>query len=274
MNDFKTKRKSKAPRTSRKKKSVKLNIKALIGKTFKFSLYLCLLTAGLLALHFSRSFLMTSPFFVLSNVVVEGNKKISRNELLKRAGIQDDTNIFSLDIDDAGKDIADMPWVKTVSIERELPNKLRITIKEREPLALIKLDDLFYVDAESNVFAKADSETGWDFPVVVGLNKKSLLKGSKDTFRKLDSGLQFLKSLKDREGIFSWASISEIIVDEKGGLTLYTIGSGIPVYLGKKGFEKRLVRAEKTLTDLQRRGIKARSIDADFIDKVLVKKLI
>lgn len=274
MKDFCTKRKRKAPRASRKKKAARLNIKALIGKTFKFSLYLCLLTAGLLALHFSRSFLMTSPFFVLSNVVVEGNKKISKNELLKRAAIEDDTNIFSLDIDDAGKDIADMPWVKTVLIEREFPNKLRITIKEREPLALIKLDSLFYVDEESNVFAKADSETGWDFPVVAGLDRKSLLKGSKDTFRKLDKGLAFLKSIKDREGIFSWASISEIIVDKKGGLTLYTIGSGIPVYLGKTSFEKRLVRAERTLTDLQRRGIKARLIDADFIDKVLVKKLI
>ena len=274
MKDFKTKRKSRAPRTSRKKKSAGLNIKGLIGKTFKFSLYLCLLTAGLFALNLGRSFLMTSPFFVLSNVMLEGNKKISKNDLLKRTGIKDDTNIFSLDIDDAGKDIADMPWVKTVAIEREFPNKLRIKIEEREPLALIKLDDLYYVDAESNVFAKADAETGWDFPIVAGINRKSLLKGRRDTFRKLDKGLKFLKSIKDRDGIFSWASISEIIVDKKGGLTLYTIGSGIPVYLGKAGFEKRLVRAEKTLTDLQRRGIKARLIDADFSDKVLVKKLI
>ena len=274
MKDFKTKRKSRAPRASRKKKSVRLNIKALIGKTFKFSLYLCLLSAGLFAIHFSRSFIMTTPFFVLSEVSLEGNKKVSRNELLKKAGIHDDSNIFSLDIEEAGKSIADMPWVKTVSMEREFPNKLKIRIEEREPLALIKLEGLYYVDEESNVFAKADSETGWDFPVVAGLNRKALLKGSKDTFRKLDKGLQFLKSIKDRDGIFSWASISEIIVDKKGGLTLYTIGSGIPVYLGKTGFEKRLVRAEKTLTDLQRRGIKARLIDADFIDKVLVKKLI
>lgn len=274
MKDFSTKRKRKAPRASRKKKAVRLDVRSLIKKGFKLFLFLSLFSASLFAIHFSRSFIMTTPFFVLSDVSLEGNKKVSRNELLKKAGIHDDSNIFSLDIEEAGKGIADMPWVKTVSIEREFPNKLKIRIEEREPLALIKLEGLYYVDEESNVFAKADSETGWDFPVVAGLDKKALLKGRKDTFNRLDKGLAFLKSIKDREGVFSWASVSELIVDKKGGITVYTIGSGIPVYLGKVGFEKRLVRAEKTLTDLQQRGIKARLIDADFNDKVLVKKAI
>ena len=211
---------------------------------------------------------------MLSHVSLEGNKKVSRDELLKKGGIDADSNIFSLNIEEAGKSIGEMPWVKTVSMEREFPDKLKIRIEEREPLALIKLEELYYVDEESNVFAKADSETGFDFPVVAGLEKKDLLKGRKDTFSRLDKGLAFLKSIRDREGAFSWTSVSELIVDKKGGLTVYTIGSGIPVYLGKVGFEKRLVRAEKTLTDLQQRGIKARLIDADFIDKVLVKKAI
>lgn len=274
MKDFGTKIKRKAPRASRKKKALKLDVKAFMKKGFKLSLFLSVFALSLLAIHFSRSFIMTTPFFVLSDIMLEGNKKVSKNELLKKAGIHADSNIFSLNIEDAGKSIGDMPWVKTVSIEREFPDKLRIRIEEREPLALIKLEGLYYVDEESNVFAKADSETGWDFPVVSGLDKKALLKGRKDTFNRLDKGLAFLKSIREREGTFSWASVSELTIDKKGGITVYTIGSGIPVYLGKVEFKKRLVRAEKTLTDLQQRGIKARLIDADFNDKVLVKKAI
>ena len=274
MKDFGEKIKRKAPRASRKKKALKLDLKGLIKKGFKLTLFLSLFSASLLAIHFSRSFIMTTQFFVLSEVLLEGNKKVSRNEILKKGGIHDNSNIFSLDIEKAGKSIGDMPWVKTVSMEREFPNKLKIRIEEREPLALIKFEELYYVDEESNVFAKADSETGFDFPVVAGLDKKALLKGRKDTFNRLDKGLAFLKSIRDREGIFSWSSVSELIVDKKGGITVYTIGSGVPVYLGKVSFEKRLVRAEKTMTDLQQRGIKARLIDADFVDKVLVKKAI
>lgn len=274
MKDYGEKIKKKAPRASRKKKASRLDLKGFIKKGLKVTLFLSLFSASLLAIHFSRSFIMTSQFFVLSHVSLEGNKKVSRKELLKKAGIHSDSNIFSLNIEEAGKSIGEMPWVKTVSMGREFPDKLKIRIEEREPLAMIKFKELYYVDEESNVFAKADSETGFDFPVVAGLEKKDLLKGRKDTFSRLDKGLAFLKSIRDREGAFSWASVSELIVDKKGGITVYTIGSGIPVYLGKVSYEKRLVRAEKTLSDLQKRGIKARLIDADFIDKVLVKKAI
>ncbi|MDT8316766.1 MAG: FtsQ-type POTRA domain-containing protein [bacterium] len=274
MKDFSMKRKRKAPRASRKKKALNLNLKGFLRKGFKLTLLLSLFSASLLAIQFSRSFIMTTQFFKLTHVSLEGNKKVSRNEILKKAGIDDNSNIFSLDIKEAGKSIGDMPWVKTVSMGREFPNKLKIRIEEREPLALIKLEELYYVDEESNIFAKADRETGFDYPVVAGLNKKALLKGSKDTFSKLDKGLAFLKSIRDREGTFSWASVSELVVDKKGGITVYTIGSGIPVYLGNVGFEKKLVRAEKTLTDLKQRGVRARLIDADFADKVLVKKAI
>lgn len=274
MKDFGEKRKRKAPRGSRRRKTPRLDIKLFIRKGLKLMLVLSMVSATLSVIYFSRSFILTTEFFQLSEILVEGNRKISKGALLKKAGIDGDSNIFSLDIEEAGKSIGDMPWVKTVSIEREFPDKLKIRIVERKPLALVKLDELYYVDEESNLFARADSDTGFDFPVVAGLDKKGLLKGREDAFGRLDKGLAFLKALRDREGVFSWASVSELIVDKKGGITVYTVGSGIPVYLGKTGFEKRLVRAEKALADLQQKGIKAKLIDADYNDKVLVKRAI
>ena len=274
MKDFNKSVKRKAPRGSRKRRPLRLDMKKIAGKAIRLTLGAGIAALAFFAFTFCRTYMTSAPFFALSEIVVEGNHKVDREAILKSAGIGEGTNIFSMDMETVGRNMEAMPWVKHVVLERDFPHRLKIRIEERRPLALVNLERLYYVDEESNIFAEADEKTGLDFPVVAGLDRDSLVKGQRDAFKRLDKALDFLKAMRGREGVFSWGSISELIVDKKGAITLYAMGSGIPVYLGKDGYESRLRRAEKTLTDLQQKGIKARLIDADFKDKVVVRKAI
>lgn len=213
----------------------------------------------------------TAPYFGLSSIKVAGNENVPAEEIISYAGIGEGTNIFSFDIREVGRRIEEIPWVREVSMEREFPDSLRINIVERRPVALVNVGGFYYLDDEGYIFAAADGETGWDYPVLTGIDKGRLLEGDAETFALLEKGVLLLNLLSVRESRLSLSAVSELSLDREEGVTLFTVGGGIPIHLGSDGFEKKLVMAEKVLSDLGRKGIRPVRVEADFEDRVLVK---
>jgi len=271
MKDFNEKKKRKAAKGERKKKVRHFNVKAFLKKCGSLTLTLGGIAATATLLHYSWLFLSTADYFSISKVLIEGNEKISREALIKTAGLDKNRNIFTFDLANAGKKLEAMPRIKEVKLERKFPDVLKIVVLERAPVAMINLGKLYYLDGEGYIFAEADNQSGWDYPIISGIKKESLLEGEKESFELIEKGLNFLVMLKERSGTISSKNLSELILEANGGLTVYAVGVGIPVHLGVGGFESRLERAEKVLADLGRKGIRARAIAADFDDRVLVK---
>ncbi|MDH3974719.1 MAG: FtsQ-type POTRA domain-containing protein [Deltaproteobacteria bacterium] len=271
MKDFSEKKKRKAAKKERKKKARTFNIKTFLKKCGSVALTLAVIIALSAGLHYSWLFLSTADYFAISEVFIEGNDKINRNTLLRAAGLNKKRNIFTFDLANAGKKLEALPWMKAVKLERQFPHSLKIIVLERAPVAMINLEGFYYVDNEGYIFAEADYKSGWDYPVMRGIKKERLLEGDKKSFESISRGLEFLSLLKERRGTVSLKNLSELVLEEDGGLTVYAVGVGIPLHLGGEGFESRLVRAEKVLADLGRKGIKAKEIAADFDDRVFVK---
>lgn len=271
MQDLKIAKKRKAPKSERKKVNYKPDLVAAMKKSINVFIVTGAMVLSALIIQGCWSYLSTASYFALSDIRVGGNKVILRGDVMKVAGIANGDNIFSFDIDDMGRRIEEMPWVEEVSLERRFPDALFIEIKERTPLALIKVKDLYYVDRESYIYAKAKAETGLDFPIISGIDVKGLLAGDRKTFALLEKGINFLQTIKGREGTISWDSLSELIIDKKGGMTIYPVNAAIPLYLGENNFDERLKRAERVLSDLAAKGIRPRRVDVDFKDRALVK---
>jgi cell division protein FtsQ len=83
-------------------------------------------------------------------------------------------NLFQLDIESVRRDLAALPWVASVAIEKELPGRLTVHVTERVPVAIVAgSEGLRYADASGAVFADVEPRFGaLDLPLVTGADAK------------------------------------------------------------------------------------------------------
>lgn len=107
--------------------------------------------------------------FEVREVMVSGRQQTNRNQLINALDLERGAAILAFDIDEAKGRIDSLPWVRSSTIERMLPDTVLVSIVEREPLVLWQLDGkLRLIDAEGVVILEDGLENYADLLVVVG----------------------------------------------------------------------------------------------------------
>ena len=275
MNDFSGKRRRKASRKFKKKRKRPAGgLKDFLRRSMAAVLFWMKVFLAVPLVYTCWIFITTAPYFALSEISISGNGRVPAGKILEAAGIEKGINIFTFNMREAGRRIEEIPWIRRVHIEREFPDTIRIRVVERRPVAMIEVGGFYYVDEEGYIFAAADSVSGWDYPVLTGIDKESLLEGEEETFFLLARGLSLIRMLAVREGRLTWNDISEINLDLAEGVTIFTVAGGTPIHLGLDRFERKLDMADKVLADLGMKGIRPASLEADFDDRIVVRRRI
>jgi len=106
---------------------------------------------------------------VLDNVIIEGQKNITLDEIISSIGVGSSTPIYLVNIEDIRKKIEENPWVKIALVERRLPNSLYIAIVERNPIAIWQFNKkLYLIDEEGNRITSKNIGKFTDLVHVVG----------------------------------------------------------------------------------------------------------
>ena len=100
------------------------------AKVFFFSLLFVLLLLTL-------SILSMTVFFNAETIIVEGNQRYSAEALLEQGGLTVGQNLFRLDKFKVIEKMQEFPYVKEVTIRRHLPNTLKVTIVENQPVVWV-----------------------------------------------------------------------------------------------------------------------------------------
>lgn len=186
----------------------------------------------------------TTERLALKTISVEGASKVSEELLVELSGLKPGQNILSFDKDEVIKGLKTNPWVESAVIDRSLPDTVIIEVKERMPVALVKLDEMYVMDSAGVVFKKFTQEDGLDLPVVTGLTKEYL--GAEDNKGVQENLLRLISILSGRSG-FNIANVSEINVDPAMGLSIYTLEDGVRLEVGLEDFEEKLASFERIL---------------------------
>lgn len=185
----------------------------------------------------------TTERLAIETIKIAGANRVSEEDIHDLAGIEEGDNILSFREGVVAGKIRRNPWIKDVDISRGLPSTVTIEVTEREPLALVKLDAMYVMDASGVVFKKYSPEDGLDLPVITGLSADGL----RETTGELEEGLlELIRTLKGREG-FNLAKVSEIHADRVFGLSVYTLDEGVRLDVGLQGFSPKLESFEKIL---------------------------
>jgi len=199
----------------------------------------------------------TSPHLAVKTIDVRGGARVSKEEAVELSGIREGENILTINAAGAADNLRKNPWVRDVRVKRTGLDGIAIEIKERTPLALIRLDGLYVMDTEGSVFKRAAVEDGLygELPVITGFTEARL---KDDPYGLTERTLELIRILKGRQG-FNIGGVSEISVDAAMGLSVYTIAEGVRIDMGVEKFGEKLDALEKVL---KARGGSFRGIEA------------
>lgn len=92
-----------------------------------------------------------APELTVHRVVVDGNAQLSQGEILELLEISEGVNILMLDLEDVRERLLRSAWVEDVEVERVLPGTLHLAIRERQPVAVAVLDELYLLASDGTI---------------------------------------------------------------------------------------------------------------------------
>ncbi len=105
----------------------------------------------------------------VQQVLVDGRVETPAADVLHVLDVSRNAPILAFRPADAKAELEKLPWVKTASVERRLPNVVYVRLVEREPLALWqRRGQLTLIDREGVEISGADLSRFATLPVVVG----------------------------------------------------------------------------------------------------------
>lgn len=108
-----------------------------------------------------------TPVLTVTSVEAEPSDHLTAENITKLAAVPDGTTLLNVDTGAIAGRLAKNPWVADVSVRREFPDRLRITVTERDILAIVTV-------SSGNVAWYLSSDGTWVEPAKLGGGSGSL----------------------------------------------------------------------------------------------------
>jgi len=130
-------------------------------------------------------------------IEVLGGQHVTRAQIMEVMGGDIGRNIFFVPLAQRQQQLQQISWVESASVMRFVPNRLRIEIHERTPVAFARIaSHISLIDAGGNLMELAPGpKHKYSFPVITGMNaseplstRAARMKDYNELVRQLDSG--------------------------------------------------------------------------------------
>jgi len=213
------------------------------------------------------------PYFAVRDVVIRHRGRLPTAEIERVLAVGRGTSIWDVDEAAAVERLRGEGWVRSADVERELPDRLVVRVREHRPrLIVVTAGDepvLYYAAGTGELFARVGATDGRDLPYVTGLTASDFEGGDGFGPRALHHALALIRVLARRSGTVT--RVSEIHVDRQAGLTLIPTEPPVAIELGYEDFGRKLRRLDAVLPRWAGREHEIRSVSCAFEDEVIVR---
>ena len=211
-------------------------------------------------------------FVKIKAVTLSGNKFVTEEELSPYLNELKDINIFKADINSLMIKLKGHPWIKDVTVKRELPSSILVNILERMPALYISSNGKLYLADEDGVFLGEKPGSLLSLPVVYGVSLKGTGSGIKAGEIISAEGMQSALEVKRELTAITWMDISSsgIEVNESNQITLHL--KEYSIRLGKGEYKEKLRRFHELAKNLRDKGTAFTEVDLRFKNQVIVKE--
>jgi cell division protein FtsQ len=204
------------------------------------------------------------------NIEVRGNHNVSRAQIFDAIGSDIERNVFFVSVTDQKKQLEAIPWIESASVMRLLPNRLRIDIRERTPVAFVEVNGrIALIDAHGVVMdMPPGAQSTFSFPVIVGMSdsdplstRAARMKVYAELVKQLDStGANYSHDLSEVD-VSNPDDVRATVADPKGAVLVHLRS---PNFLGP--FRVYIAHVQEWRTQFPRLD----SVDLRFDGQVIV----
>ncbi len=269
------------PKYLRRQKPVEIRKRKFSRKTWP--LYrrvlaggIALLAAGSVLYEAGRYFLF-SPSVMLERaeqIEVQGGRFVSPDAIVEKFSADMGRSVVRVPLGERRKALESLPWVEQAGVQRVLPNRIRVEITERTPIAFLRTaNELSLVDVYGMILERP-AEGEFHFPVVSGVGE-SMPRDVRGERMKLFA--QFMKEIElARPGADD--HVSEVDLSDAADIraTLTGLGAGpgntspILVHFGDSDFANRYHLLAENIGQWRASAGRVDSMDLRFARQVVV----
>jgi cell division protein FtsQ len=129
------------------------------------------------------------------NIEVTGIENVTKAQIMEVMGADIGRNTFFVPLTQQKAQLEQIPWVESASVMRFVPNRLKVEIHERTPIAFARVGPrIFLIDAVGTLM-ELPQKHKYSFPVILGMNpgeplstRLPRMKGYNELVQQLDSG--------------------------------------------------------------------------------------
>ncbi len=170
-----------------------------------------------------------SQLFEITRVEVVGNTRLSSDEVIALAALDDGETLLRVNGDAVVSRITESPWIADADLSRRIPSTLRIEVKERVPAAVVDTGTTFwFVESGGRVLAESIASSATVVPVIRDVPDFVAEPGNTSESAVLRNALRVLDGLSD--GLrTSVRTVSAPRVEETALLT----ATGVEIMVGE-----------------------------------------
>lgn len=169
------------------------------------------------------------------NISVSGMNNVARSQILDVMASDIDRNIFFVPLEQRKKQLEQIPWVQSASVMRLLPNRLKIVVAERTPVAFVEINShIEMIDPNGVILELPVNQARYSFPVIVGVSDNDPLSVRAARMRIYSRFMQEL----DAGGAHYSSDISDVDLSDPDDVraTVTDPHGAVLVHLGSSNF--------------------------------------
>src|ERR1700728_4327671 len=129
------------------------------------------------------------------NIEVTGMHNVTKAQIMEVMGADIGRNIFFVPLTQQKAQLEQIPWVESASVMRFVPNRLKVEIHERTPVAFARVGPHITLIDAGGTLMELPQKHKYSFPVILGMNpgeplstRLPRMKAYNELVRELDSG--------------------------------------------------------------------------------------
>ncbi len=223
--------------------------------------------AAISVLHYGKG---SWRFRIESSDAIEiaGIKNATRAQVLEVMGADIGRNVFFVPLDERKRQLEKIPWVESATVMRLLPNRLRIVIRERTPVAFTRVGDTIELVDANGVNMEMPPGAKFSFPVIVGntgsdplSTRAARMKVYFQLISALDSsGANYSRDL-DEVDLSDPEDVKVTVADQNGSLL---------VHLGSENYLERFTLYKTHIQEWRLQAHRLQAVDLRYDRQVVL----
>jgi len=268
------------PRYLRRQKPVEIRRKKFTGRGWPFYRRVLVLSlggvAGVTAAYYGTQFLLYSPSMLLlkpDQIEVNGNRIVTREAVLQQFVHDRNRSVLQVPLEARRSQLEQIPWVESASVQRILPNRLRVELTERTPVAFARSgNELALIDAHGVILDRPRGEE-LHFPIVTGVSE-DLPRDQRE--KRMQTYAEFMKDV-DLVRSGSSDRVSEVDLSIPKDLRVVMTGlanandsQAVTIHFGSSEFTGKCKMLVDNFSQWQANAGHVQSIDLQYSRQVVV----